>query len=118
MGIAGEEQNYVVARGGIIARLDKEIIEKNHYFLIDCMIYPGNSGSPVILKPELVSIEGTKAVNKAYLLGVVSGYIPYRDVAVSEQTHEPRIMFVENSGLATVVPMDFVKETAELFKQQ
>jgi len=116
MGIAGEEQNYVVARGGIIARLDKEIIEKNHYFLIDCMIYPGNSGSPVILKPELVSIEGTKAVNRAFLLGVVSGYIPYRDVAVSEQTHESRIMFAENSGLATVVPMDFVKETAELFK--
>jgi hypothetical protein len=117
MGIVGEEQNYVVARGGIIARLDEEIIEKNHCFLIDCMVYPGNSGSPVILKPELVSIEGTKAVNRAYLLGVVSGYIQYKDVAVSEQTHETRIMFVENSGLATVIPMDFIKETTELFKQ-
>jgi S1-C subfamily serine protease len=113
MGLAGEEKNFVVVRNGIIARLDDEIVNREFYFLIDSMVYPGNSGGPVILKPELAGIEGTKAVNRAYLLGVVSRYMPYREIAVSPQTGEPRIIFMENSGLAGVVPMDFVKETVK-----
>ncbi len=108
--MAGIEQNYVIARGGIIARLDDEIVKKESSFLIDSNIFPGNSGGPVILKPEVTAIEGTPAVNKAYLLGVISGYIAYQDVAVSLQTKQPRVIFNENSGLAKVVPMDFIKE--------
>lgn len=111
MGIAGEEKNYVVVRGGAIARLDDEIVSKEFRYLIDSTVFPGSSGSPVILKPEITSIRGTKAVNKAYVIGVVSGYLSFVDTAISQQTGEPRITFVENSGLASVVPMDFVKET-------
>jgi hypothetical protein len=110
MGITGKEKNYAIARSGIIARLDDEIINHDFQFLIDASVFPGNSGSPVILKPTIVSLEGTKPVNKAYLLGVAKGYIPYREFAISPQTGEPRVMFVENSGLAGVIPMDFVKE--------
>lgn len=113
MGIAGEEKNYVIVRSGVISRLDDEIINNNFEFLIDCTIFPGNSGGPVILKPEVASITGTKAVSRAYLLGVVRNYILYEDVAVSTQTKKPRVVFVENSGLAGVVPLDFVKELIE-----
>ncbi|MEN6615143.1 MAG: hypothetical protein ABFD12_01160 [Syntrophorhabdus sp.] len=38
------------------------------------------------------------------LVGIVSSFIPYREVAVSEQTRRPRIVFEENSGLANLVP--------------
>ena len=37
--------------------------------------------------------------------------------AVSDQTKRPRIIFEENSGLATVVPVDFIVETVELASQ-
>jgi len=112
MGLAGEERKYAIARSGIIARLDDEIIDTTYSFLVDSSVFPGNSGGPVILKPAITSIEGTTPVNRAYLLGVVKGYIPYEEVAYSLQTDppQPRIKFVENSGLASAVPLDFVRE--------
>ena len=113
MGLAGSDQNYVIVRGGIISRLDSEIIEKDGAFLIDSTVFPGNSGGPVILKPDLAHLSGTKAVNQAYILGVVSKYIQFSDVAVSQQTQEPRIVFMENSGLSHVVPLDFVRQCVE-----
>jgi hypothetical protein len=45
------------------------------------------------------------------LIGVVRGFIPYTDVAVSQQTLRPRVTFEENSGLAEVIPVDQVNET-------
>ena len=113
MGIAGKERNYAVVRGGVIARLDDEIINNDYKFLIDAAVFPGNSGGPVFLKPEIASIQGTKAVGQAFLLGVISSYIPYVEKAVSEQTKQTRIVFIENSGIAGVVPMDFVLETVK-----
>jgi len=115
MGIAGEEKNYAILRGGIIARLDDEIIDKTNSFLIDAFVFPGNSGGPVILKPSMISIQGTTPVNKAYLLGVVNGYLPYEESAFSlRDLSKPRINFTENSGLASVVPLDYVKEIIDL----
>jgi hypothetical protein len=110
MGIAGKERKYVIARGGIIARLDDEIMDTEHSFIIDAPVFPGNSGGPVILKPAITSIAGTTPVNQAYLLGLVSSYITYEETACSLQTGKPRIVFVENSGLANVVPLDYVRE--------
>jgi hypothetical protein len=110
MGIAGKEKNYAIVRHGIIARLDDEILGDKK-FLVDSLVFPGNSGGPVVLKPNVFSIEGTPAVNTAFLLGIVSAYIPYEETAYSLQTTPPtpRIKFIENSGLASVVPMDYVK---------
>lgn len=115
MGIVGEERNYVIVRSGIIARLDDEIISSQAQFLIDSFIFPGNSGGPVILKPTIISLEGTEPVKRAYLLGVIRSYLTYRDEAISLQTGETRIIFVENAGLAGVVPLDFVRETIERY---
>jgi len=116
MGMSGVERKYVIARGGIIARIDDEILKEAHGFRIDSAVFPGNSGGPVIVKPTNVSLKG----GKAYVIGVVKSYIPYREVAYSLATNPPtpRVEFMENSGLAFVVPMDFVKETAdELMKR-
>lgn len=112
MGITGVERNYVIVRSGIIARLDDEILNNEFSYLIDSKVFPGNSGGPVVLKPSNVSLEGTKPVDKAYLIGVVSSYMTYNETAISEQTGKPRVVFTENSGLAMVVPMDFVRDIA------
>ncbi|MGB9486715.1 MAG: serine protease, partial [Terriglobia bacterium] len=77
-------------------------------FLVDTFIFPGNSGSPVILRPEITSISGTPPQNVAYLIGIVRSYLPYADFAVSQQTHHLRISFEENSGLAEVLPTDYI----------
>jgi S1-C subfamily serine protease len=106
MGLIGEKRNFVIVRQGAIARIRNTLTGNAKEFLIDISIFPGNSGGPVVSRPEIVSIEGTKAVSRAYLLGVVSKYVPYRDVAISTQTLQTRIIFEENSGLAIVVPVD------------
>ena len=71
---------------------------------------PGTSGGPVINKPEIISITGTKSANQSNLIGIVKSYIPYQDIAVSKQTGRPRVIFEENSGLATVHPVDYIDE--------
>jgi len=112
MGLSGIQQNYALVKYGIISRVDKEIIEQAKCFLIDASIFPGNSGGPILLKPEISSIQNTKAVNSVYVLGVVSGYIPYKEILYSHQSTPPSFAGVsmENSGLANIVPMDFAKE--------
>jgi hypothetical protein len=64
---------------------------------------------PVILKREIVSIQGTQAYAKAALLGVVLSYGSYVDTVVSQQIKHARITFEENSGLAEVLPIDFIQ---------
>lgn len=59
----------------------------------------------------MASVGGTPTINKAYLLGVVRDYIPYIDTAFSLQTKRPRVTFEENSGLADVIPADYIEET-------
>jgi len=111
MGLTGEQKNYVIVREGIIARLTEMIDKVSSKFMIDSFVFPGNSGGQVVLKPEITSIQGTSSINSAYLIGVVVDYLPYNDIAVSNQTKRPRISFEENSGLAEVIPMNFVDET-------
>jgi S1-C subfamily serine protease len=113
LGLVGKERDFVIVRQGAIARI-RDCLEFNRKeFLVDCAVFPGNSGGPVVMRPEITSIEGTKPVNAAHLIGVVANYVTYRDVAVSQQTGKPRIIFEENSGLASVFPIDYVRDLAE-----
>lgn len=111
LGLAGGERNFVIVRAGTIARVRDLLDGKSKTFLLDASVFPGNSGGPVILKPEAMTIMGTKVSNMPYLIGIVHGYVPYEDVAVSTQTQRPRVIFQENSGLALVHPIDCVEET-------
>jgi S1-C subfamily serine protease len=110
MGLSGETRNYVIARQGAVARVSQYLENGSNSFLVDAFVFPGNSGGPVILKPEIFSIQGTKPHQNAMLLGVVQSYQPYTDVAYSAQTKHARITFEENSGLAVVLPVDFINE--------
>jgi len=113
MGLVGGKRNTVIVRSGSIARIRDVLVGANQEYLIDAFVFPGNSGGPVVSKPEALAIQGTKSQSAAYLIGIVKSYVPYRDVAVSLQTGRPRVIFEENSGLAAVYPIDFVQETIE-----
>lgn len=110
LGLVGEPRNMVVARRGSIARIRDCLEKATPSFLIDAFVFPGNSGGPVIVRPGVTAVSGTRAVGKAYLIGVVSGYVPYRDEAVSRQTGRLRVTFEENSGLAVVFAADFIDD--------
>lgn len=110
MGIVGGEMNTVIVRSGVIARIRDALAGLNNEFLIDASVYPGNSGGPVISKPEALAITGTKTQDKAYVIGIVKSYVPYQDIAYSRQTNRPKVIFEENSGLAVVHPIDYIQE--------
>lgn len=110
MGIAGVEKKYAIVRSGVVARLDQEIVDERGSFLIDCPVFPGNSGGPVILRPEMLTLGDSPGRATVHVIGIVAGYVPWVDMAISSQTGNPRITFEENSGLTNVIPMDAVNE--------
>jgi len=111
MGLVGEHRNAVIVRSGTLARVRDTLARTSKIFLVDAFAFPGNSGGPVVLKPEAVAIAGTKPQLVPYLIGIVQAYVPYQDIAVSLQTGRPRVIFEENAGLAAVHPVDFIIET-------
>jgi S1-C subfamily serine protease len=112
MGLTGTAQrSYAIARQGAIARISDALDGGATTFLIDALVFPGNSGGPVVSTANVNAIEGTKSQDRAYLIGVVRAYLPYSDVAISQQTGQVRMISQENSGLAEVVPIDYVNET-------
>jgi S1-C subfamily serine protease len=113
MGIVAPQGKHVIARTGAIARIRDTIEGHQSSFLIDANIFPGNSGGPVVIRPEITAIQGTKPIDKAALVGIVKSYVPYKDIAVSQQTGKPRVIFEENSGLAIVETVDNLKSTVE-----
>ena len=113
LGLTGKTRNYPIVRQGVIARIQDWLRGDESTFLIDSSAFPGNSGGPVVLKPENTAIRGTERITHSLLIGMVSSYVPYRDVAISKQTQKPRIIFEENSGLAEVIPIDLIKDTIQ-----
>ena len=81
-------------------------------FLIDAGVFPGSSGSVVILAPQPTTIGSTGAtvVSSAkkipYVLGVVSGSIPIADTALGS---------VQRLGLGVVYGAKTIREVVELF---
>jgi len=100
MGLVGEERNTVIVRSGVMARLRETLARPTNRYMVDTVVFPGNSGGPIITKPQTVAIQGTWPHLKASLIGLVAAYVPYRDIAVSQQTGNVRVVFEENSGLA------------------
>lgn len=111
------DKDFVIVRSGIIARIQDCYKEITNTFLIDSLIFPGNSGSAVILNATFSETDEAKQIKIPKLIGIVTGYIPYHERAISEYTGNPRIIFEENSGLGTVVPVDYIDETIEQAKK-
>ncbi len=116
MSLAGAQRNHVIVRQGCIARISEMLDEVSTSFMVDAFVFPGNSGGPVILKPEVGSLTGTQSHPSSVLIGVITSYRPYRDVAYSMQTKQPRVMFEENSGLADVLPIDYINEAIRAWR--
>ena len=109
--LIGDTRNFPIVRSGVVARIQDWLSGAEDTFLIDAPAFPGNSGGPVVVRPDTTAISGTTAITHALLIGVVSKNIRSREVAVSVQTGEQRVVFLENTGLSRVVPISSIKET-------
>ena len=116
MGLVNANSSAPICRMGCVARIcESQIIEQNSV-LVDIQNFPGNSGSPIITKPEFVSIEGTPSLSKSVLLGIIHRYIPYRESLVNQQTGDVVEIRSENSGLALAHPVEFIRNLIDLIQ--
>lgn len=106
----------VIVRSGTVARIRSTLHRTEPDFLIDVTIFPGNSGGPVVSRPEFTAISGTSSRKSATLIGIVKAYLPYNDVSISQQTQLPRVVFTENSGLALAHPVDCIETAIEVHR--
>lgn len=118
MGIVPELRQYTFCRSGVFSRVRDFIEDASDEFILDAIVFPGNSGGPVILCPSALAIEGTKTIQRADLVGIVKSYIPYIDSAISPQTGRARVSFEENSGLTRAESADSIREVVEKGQEQ
>ena len=114
MGLVNNSSRMPICRLGCIARMSEAQIKETHNIIVDIQNFPGNSGSPIITRPEIVAIEGTKTFNKSILLGIVHAYIPYSEQLINSQTKKVVEIRTENSGLALVHPVEYIREVVDL----
>lgn len=116
MNLVGDAIKAPICRLGCISRIADAFIAPDlaEKFIVDAPVFPGNSGGPIICRPEMMSIQGTPHNSTAGLIGILSAYIPYRDELISQQTKKTLMIREENSGLTVVHPVDRIKEVIEL----
>ena len=104
-----------VFRSGIIS-----IINDDKSFYIDASAFPGNSGSPVFIKPSPLTLNEKGISIGTTFIGIIGHSVTYQEVAISTQTGRARVMFEENTGLSKVWSVDFIKEIidSDKFKEQ
>ena len=110
MGKVNHASGDPICRLGCIARINEAQIQEEQNILIDIQNFPGNSGSPIINKPEIISIEGTPNLNRSVLVGIIHSYLPYEDKLISAQTKKVVEIRTENSGLAYAHPVEYITE--------
>ena len=112
LSISEPNRVHPVVRNGIIAYR-----QENKSFLIDASVFPGSSGRPVFLKTSAISYEDGKfhigKIREPKLVGMITRYISYEDIAISQQTKMPRVIFSENAGLGVVLSLDLIIEVLE-----
>lgn len=119
-GIEPKRKISPIFRSGIIS-----ITNDDKSFYIDASAFPGNSGSPVFIKPSPITFNekeisiGSDQLGGKFI-GIIGEYVPYREVAISAQTGRARVIFEENTGLSKVWSVDFIKEIidSDKFKEQ
>ena len=114
MGLVNVNSNLPLCRLGCIARMSETQIKEEHNILVDVQNFPGNSGSPLVLRPETATIIGTKSLNKSVLVGIIHSYIPYQEKLVNNQTGQVVEIRSENSGIANAHPVEYIREVVDL----
>ena len=118
MNLVNPVRQYVICRGGVIARVRDYLERITSTFLVDGIVFPGSSGSPVILSPTARTVGGMRRGNKARLIGIALGGKVYYVSAPSIKTGRPAVRVEVHMGLTEVEPVDAIVETIELAEKR
>ena len=100
LGFHEDVKNWPIVRQGVLAQIQSYLRGSARIFLIDGSVFGGNSGGPVVTKPESTYIKGTPRFMSNALVGMVSG------CRVNPSNSE-------NAHLGIVIPVDTINETIE-----
>src|SRR5574344_1079339 len=114
LGLVNQKHKEPFVRGGCISRIESCYSNSSPSYFCDMQTFPGSSGSPIVNKPELISIVGTSPIKTCNLIGILSGHIPYEDSLISQQTGEVMMKTQENSGLTVVFPVDTIIDVLKI----
>jgi hypothetical protein len=110
----GEHKFQPVLRQGILSMIPDEPMKTTTgklgtVYLADVHVFGGNSGSPVLAKPQ----DDMMHAGELWLIGLVSGY--YFEAADSKMEIAVTVKgeTAANSGIAMIVPIDEVKKLIE-----
>lgn len=114
MALVETDKNNPICRMGCVARMDQPEISESGNFLLDIQNFPGNSGSPIVSRPEMISLEGSESLDETVLIGIVHGYFQYEE-SQQQNTKTKKIVEIksENSGIALANPVEYIMRTAE-----
>ena len=114
MGLVNINSKTPICRMGCVACIDEKEIDEEKRILLDIQNYPGNSGSPIISRPELGSVGKTTPIKNAVLIGIINSYIPYQEQLMNMQIKKVVEIRSENSGIAVANPVEFIKDVMEI----
>ena len=64
--------NYPLVRGGVIAQIRGWLRGNHDTFLVDCPLFDGNSGGPIVTVPSAFHIDGSQPQRQGWLVGVAT----------------------------------------------
>lgn len=102
-----------IVRQWIIARIDEELITQ-HQIYFDVNNFPWNSWWPVIIKPNIMSLQGKLPREQSKLIWLINAYIPFKKVYYDNDKNppEPTMMVSENSWIWIWIPSYIIAELA------
>ncbi len=109
MGLVNNGSKEPICRLGCVARIGETQIQETHNILLDIQNFPGNSGSPIVSRPEFIYVEDTPYLNRSVLMGIIHSYIPYQERLINEQTKLVAEIKSENSGIANMHPVEYIR---------
>ena len=121
------QRDYPVVRQGIIAQIRGWYNQEHQTFLVDGSGFKGNSGGPVITKPEVSAVSGWDGatITPSALIGMVSKVkralvdeVEVPKTSLDAAGRETKQVFLQYSDLIEVVPVDLIEETIELAKSE
>lgn len=123
-GIEHPKEHHPFLRRGVVSRMQPWTDGLVESFEIDVAAYPGQSGSPVVLEPVVLQIEGHPNITSPKLVGMLCrapltapGKVRHQKVGEGK-AEEIEEALGERIGIGEVVPMKAVRETIEAFNPE
>ena len=106
-------QDYPIVRSGVLAQIRGWLKGDHKTFLVDGSGFPGNSGGPIVTKPQIFSFGGSTGRTNMCLIGMVMER-RYSELETENYPSYEQEYWKETADLIEVVPMEQIDETINL----